>query len=236
MSNNAWPPEYTVRKSKRAKRLRLTVTRRKGIEIVIPYYTPYRAAETMMLEQRSWIEQELQKIQAESLIDNPKKLPQEIYLRCIEQLWQVNYQADDKRLRVKKIAPLTLLVSGELNISNCQDILITWLKKQAKKILNPWLHELSLETNLPFTSLTIRGQTTRWGSCSSKKAINLNYKLLFLPDKLVEYVLLHELCHTVHLNHSEKFWHLMQKIDDNSKKIDTESRKAQKYVPAWVER
>jgi predicted metal-dependent hydrolase len=68
---------------------------------------------------------------------------------------------------------------------------------------------VSIQTSLPYNRVSIRGQKTRWGSCSSDKNINLNYKLLFLEPEFVKYIIIHELCHTIHLNHSREFWQLV---------------------------
>ncbi|HXV97711.1 MAG TPA: M48 family metallopeptidase, partial [Anaerolineae bacterium] len=97
-----------------------------------------------------------------------------------------------------------------------------------------WLTEMSRIENLPFKRAAIRGQKSRWGSCSSTGTISLNYKLLFLPVSLVRYVLIHELCHTRYLNHSKKFWSLVKQKEPAYKAAQIELRAAWRYVPGWL--
>lgn len=229
-----WPPEYTIRKSKRAKRLRLRISRQKGIEVVIPYYASHREADDMVHSQRNWIERQLQQIAQHNMTNNPDELPSNLSLLCIDQLWSIDFFEDNKRTRLKQ-HPHKLAIHGNIINAAWKALLISWLKKQAKIILTPWLNEISYETGLSYTTLNIRGQCSRWGSCSTQKAINLNYKLLFLPAHLVENVLLHELCHTAHMNHSDKFWNLMQQHNSNAIQINKEIKKAQQHLPNWLE-
>lgn len=101
--------------------------------------------------------------------------------------------------------------------------IITALRKEAKAYLPRRLLELASQNNLTFNNLYIKNVRTLWGSCSSKNNINLNIHLMRLPDHLIDYVLLHELCHTIHKNHSQEFWsHLEQMTDGNIMKLKNE--------------
>jgi predicted metal-dependent hydrolase len=116
----------------------------------------------------------------------------------------------------------------------CKKMLIKWVKDQAKKHLTKRLAELSEHTGLHYSNLTIRNQTTRWGSCSSVKAISLNYKLIFLAPEITDYIIIHELCHTVHMNHSARFWRLVSQWDAGWKEHSRAARRADKLIPAWA--
>ena len=106
--------------------------------------------------------------------------------------------------------------------------------RKAENNLIKWLRKISIQTNLPYRTTTIRSQKTLWGSCSSDRNISLNYKLLFLEPKVVEYVLIHELCHTIHMNHSGKFWGLVSKFEPNYKTLDKSLNQAWQIVPSWL--
>ncbi|MFZ2189748.1 MAG: M48 family metallopeptidase [Candidatus Magasanikiibacteriota bacterium] len=82
---------------------------------------------------------------------------------------------------------------------------------RAKKLITERLKYYNQFYNFKYNRVVVRRQKTRWGSCSTKKHLNFNYKLFFLPLELVDYVVVHELCHLEQMNHSKKFWNLVAK-------------------------
>ncbi|MCD7901085.1 MAG: M48 family metallopeptidase [Bacteroides sp.] len=89
------------------------------------------------------------------------------------------------------------------------------LRRQAKVILPSRLSTLSKLHNLPYSRVRVNSSESRWGSCSSKKDINLSYYLVLLPQHLIDYVLLHELTHTLEMSHNDRFWSLLNGLLDN---------------------
>ena len=85
------------------------------------------------------------------------------------------------------------------------------LRKKAKEYLPKRIEELAKTHKLKYNKLRIKNVKTIWGSCSSKNNINLNLNLMKLRPELIDYVILHELCHTIEKNHSKKFWNLLEK-------------------------
>jgi predicted metal-dependent hydrolase len=84
-------------------------------------------------------------------------------------------------------------------------------RKEAKKILPKRLQELAQKHGFSYKRLAVRNARTRWGSCSHANNINLNMHLIKLDNDLIDYVILHELCHTIEKNHSQRFWVLLEK-------------------------
>jgi predicted metal-dependent hydrolase len=157
-------------------------------------------------------------------------LPTNLNLLAIEQNWQIIYEKANRtntKLIERPTSELVILSKNhEQNIVT--RILKKWLSLKAKQYLTPLLHNCSETTNLTYSSVNFRNQKTIWGSCSSLKKISLNIHLLFLPTNLVKHVLLHELCHTVHMNHSAKFWQLLRMFDSNCEQHKLELRNAGK--------
>lgn len=90
-------------------------------------------------------------------------------------------------------------------------------KNRAKILVEEIINEKFSGYKLKYNRITIRDQKTRWGSCSSKNNLNFNYRILFLPRDLSEYLVAHELCHLHEMNHSKKYWTLLQRLVPNYK-------------------
>ncbi|WOH39334.1 SprT family zinc-dependent metalloprotease [Thalassotalea fonticola] len=93
----------------------------------------------------------------------------------------------------------------------------SWYIKQAQQILNHRFEVQCNQTELTATSLKIRYYKSRWGSCDAKQRINLNWLLIMAPIEVIDYVIIHELCHTIHLNHSTRYWQLVAQFYPNFK-------------------
>ena len=97
--------------------------------------------------------------------------------------------------------------------------------EHARKPLEERVNQLAKQYNFSFNKLFIKNQKTRWGSCSEKNNINLNARLLHLPQELIDYVILHELVHTKIKNHSKEFWTKLDEYIGNSKFHNNELKK-----------
>jgi predicted metal-dependent hydrolase len=231
-----WPPEFTLKKSVRARHVRLKASVQHGLELVVPMRFNQKRIPEILEVNKLWIEKQLDKIQQERKDIEAATLPAEIIFPVTGQSWKINYiQSDNKKLQILMRPQQELVLLG--NISNkdvCKKLLLSWTLNQAKIYLPLVLQELSEQTRLPFKTVSIRNQRSRWGSCSSEKMINLNYKLLFLPAHLARHIIIHELCHTVHMNHSSKFWRLVSTFDCDWKSNSQDTRRAEKYIPLWA--
>lgn len=107
------------------------------------------------------------------------------------------------------------------------------LPEKARGYLIPMLARLSKDTELEYRCVRIKWQRTVWGSCSSKGSINLSARLIFLPPELVRYVLIHELCHTKHLNHSASFWRLVASLEPAYRDREAVLHRTEHLVPGW---
>lgn len=126
-----------------------------------------------------------------------------------------NFLAHSELGNMKIICPPTADFKDEKLQLWLRKVIEEALRRNAKAILPQRLYLLSNQHNLPFTDVKINSSRGRWGSCSARKSINLSYFLVLLPQHLIDYVLLHELCHTREMNHSEDFWILLNSVTNN---------------------
>jgi len=243
MLKNSESPNFTVKTSQRARNVRLSITPHKGLELIVPVKFNLQEIPNILHQHRTWIEKNLLKIEniniENNLTTDKNKIPTEIKLTALNQTWQLELvPTKNKKIKLfEKPEKNTIFLFGNTdNQILIKNTLIHWIKSKAHDYLQNLLDQLSKKTNLTYQKFTLRGQTTRWGSCSTKKSISLNYKLIFLPKNLVEHIILHELTHTVHFNHSTKFWKLLAKFDPDWKNHSHTARKLaqQKWVPKWV--
>ncbi len=92
-------------------------------------------------------------------------------------------------------------------------------KEKARQLITARLVFFANKYNLSYGRVSIRDQKTRWGSCSQKANLNFNYRLLYLPSDLRDYIIVHELCHLVELNHGDNFWQLVSQTFPNHKEL-----------------
>lgn len=169
-------------------------------------------------------------------ISSPIPLPEEIYLPALGERFAVKYRKTAGRsVQARNDGNGTLNVSGRVEDGREVRLgLRRWLVRQARASLVLWLDELSAQAGLPYGVVSVRGQRTRWASCSSRGNINLNYRLLFLPPDVVRYILKHELCHTVHLNHSRGFWSMVASLEPDYRVFNSLAKKGMEEVPEWA--
>jgi predicted metal-dependent hydrolase len=163
-------------------------------------------------------------------------LPTRVRLRALNEIYRVAYRAaHHEAIRIAE-SDGVLTVSGPSGEpAACVRELRTWLRAKARTRLTPWLRQTSLDVGLPYAKTIIRSQRGRWGSCSARGVISLNCKLLFLPSAEVQYLFVHELCHTRHLNHSKRYWTLVERKLPDFHRFETALRDAWRYVPRWAE-
>jgi predicted metal-dependent hydrolase len=158
-------------------------------------------------------------------------------LQGIGEQWTIEYRPKKSpQTRIVELSGNHLLVLGKTaDFEICRAALRRWLRRRAHTQLKSWLVHLAKERGFEFGRVLVKSQRTRWGSCSKSKTISLNMKLLFMPPDLVRCVLIHELCHTVYLNHSLKFWALLKHHEPDCKNKEKELRAAGRFMPAWVD-
>ena len=238
-----WPPSYNIRTSLKAKHIRLTICRAKGLEVILPNRVKNFDILHLLETKKLWILKHLSNLRSileqDEQINKNKTLalPNSIQFLAIHQTWGIIYQNSPTQKINLKTYPISnkLIISGDLTRQDCVlQILIKWCKIQAKSHLPCLLHPLGAAHKLLFNNIVIKAQKTLWGSCSSNNNINLNYKLIFLPDYLAKHVMLHELAHVKYKNHQSKFWEFLKSLDHLCDQHNKMLKTADQLMPNWV--
>jgi predicted metal-dependent hydrolase len=231
LSPISWPPEYKIKKHKLARHVKLRATNTHGLEITVPRRFNLQEIPTVLEEHKQWIIKQLLQLQPKVT----QALPEEIIFNACHESWKVHYVECNAKLEIIQRPNREIVLVGKTRDKEiCMNKLTVWARNLSKLFLVSRLNEMSARTNLHYENVTIRNQQTLWGSCTYKKSISLNYKLVFLPPGLAQYVIIHELCHTKYLNHSERFWGLVAVHDPDWREHRRELRQANKYIPGWL--
>jgi predicted metal-dependent hydrolase len=210
------------RKSTKAKYLRIAVYKEKGVIVSIPKHLSFNNAENFVLSRLEWIEKSLQKI-------NATRQKQTIYNGKHEfstKFRIMNLIPDDRKNMNLKISEKHFDIyyprDIDLENENTQSIIRKFIehvwKVEAHEYLPERIQYWTGKYNLKYKCLTIKNTRSFWGQCRGDNAITLSLHLMHLPDHLIDYVILHELCHTVHKNHQQEFWQLLDKYTSGKAK------------------
>ncbi len=159
--------DYVLKRSPRARYMRITIRRNGEVRVTAPYVTPAFHIEKFVSDKKEWIMKH---------VDHYLKHP---------------------------VSEQSLLLSRK-SIKDYRA-----LKIKALELVTSRLEHFNLHYKQSYARITIRNQSSRWGSCSRKGNLSFNYKILYLDPKVQDYIVVHELCHLKEFNHSNKFWDLV---------------------------
>jgi predicted metal-dependent hydrolase len=226
---------YRWRRSPRAKQLQIRITPWQGIEVVIPTHTSKQQVRSFLTRQRRWIRDTWLRMQSQ-VVDSNRRLPEVLKLHAIGEHWQVYYRlCTERHTRIVARGRDLIVYHPGNDEPACRRALRKWLTNCARDHLGAKARRMSASTGCHYRRLQIRGQKSRWGSCSSNGTLSLNYKLLFLEPELVRYLLVHELSHIRVLDHSPRFWKHVAEREPCWRELDERLGEAWRDVPAWVE-
>jgi predicted metal-dependent hydrolase len=192
--------QFTIRRSTRARRVRVNVHAHTGVEVVLPARAPERAAAAAVSELRPWIERRLHEARAvrAAVAARAGTVP---YLGAALELVP---QAG--RVRVHRAGERLLVPAGDAGPA-----LERFYRRAARLEIAPRLDRASALAGSRYSALDIRAQRTRWASCSASGRMSFNWRLLLAPERVLEYVVWHEVCHLQVLDHSPRFWALLER-------------------------
>lgn len=206
---------YKVVVSKRRKNVGIKVASEKEIVIYSPYKISNKQAEAIISSNIRQIEKLIAKLlerKGPSILERGWLyiLGEKVPITIIEKKEEgISLKYDGKKVY--------LSMNPKYNQDAVRELIKKWYKKIAKEYLTKLTIEMGKKYNFNINSIRIKDVKTRWGSCSSKRNINLSYKLIMTPKEVIEYVIVHELCHLKEMNHSDRFWREVSNIIPNYK-------------------
>jgi len=213
--------EYTLRRSRKSSRISIQVRGNASIWVTAPPLIPKLLIEIFLKKQECWIQQQITKQQKRVAVETAESI----------QLFGKTYMKDTTNKEKEKTG--FTIVDGKLVYNNALAMVTLsepqyiqavarFLKQTAEQYILPKTHSLAKTMQINFSHITLREQRSRWGSCSTRGTLNFNWRLVHFSPQVIDYVLIHELAHITHHNHSASFWALVAKYAptyERSKKI-----------------
>jgi predicted metal-dependent hydrolase len=228
-------PAFSVRRSTRAKRLTIKVYPGGRVEVVVPRRVRPAEVQAFVRENAAWIRDAREAFATDQPAD-AAALPKAMLLSAIGRRVTVRYRNVGGRAAVAcRFEDAQLTLSGRVtDDALCVAALKRWLAGVARSEFEPSLHALARMMDTPYRKMQVRAQRTCWGSRSSTGTVSLNLCLLFLEPDVVRYLMIHELCHGRHMNHSKRFWKLVGSFEPDYRRLDRELIEGWRRVPAWL--
>jgi len=201
----------TFSKNLRSKNIKISVKPDKSVLVSFPYFVPSKTVVAFVQKNEKWIRQQQLKFEARmNRFADGSEFKTKHFIVYFS-------QGTENKVR-KKEEKIFLTVkdfSSEESSEFVEKVITELYRVEAKNILPARLKKLAEINGFSFNKVTIRNNRRNWGSCSSKNNISLNLQMMKLPDKLIDYILLHELVHTEIKNHGPKFWEKLNRITGN---------------------
>ena len=198
---------------RKTKRFVLKVSPRDGLQCLCPMRAKERDIYGFIEGNRAWVSGKQSLLKLAGIYATEKDvLPQSMTFGFDATRFKIDYENAYRTPRVVS-KPGSLIVYSNGSCEKVRSLLKEWIKNYASLHLGGTLCRLSQEKEMPYASHSFGYAKMRWGSCRRDNAIRLNPLLIFLPQAIIEHVILHELSHTIHHNHSPDFWNLLQELD-----------------------
>jgi len=194
---------YRLIVSNKAKHARLQASAEKGIQLIIPRGFPLKTAELFISSKKDWIDKHLNKLvpghTKHMFLGNELEIKHDVI-------------AVAKTYNAELNGNTLFITSPPGSNASLENLYDAWLKMKAYNYILGRVKELADKHGFKTGRITIRGQKTRWGSCSRTGNLSFNFRLMTHNTRIIDYVIIHELCHIKELNHSDKFWKLVLEI------------------------
>jgi predicted metal-dependent hydrolase len=214
-----FPVEVRRRKGTRHLRLRLNV--HNCIVVSMPWHGSDRSCLKFIDQNRQWLERQINA--APEVISVREWLQQSPWLTAAGRSFAVTIkEAFHTRRAYYRIEAEEAGIGLHLPVQSEGDALSALVRKFARESLAGRVAEQAERFGLNLSKVSVRDQSSRWGSCSSRKTISINWRLVLIPPRLQDYVICHELAHLTEMNHSRRFWNLLESYDPDRREHELE--------------
>lgn len=235
----AMPLAWTLRRSARARRLALRVHHDGRVEVVAPRGVGEAMIGHFVDRHREWI---LHRLAERPAPPAPQAFPPAtLELPALGEGYRIHLAGGRGRVQVRRLGDGLLSIVGhagggaaEAERAAIKRALLAWLLEHAQTAFEPRLRDLAVRGGFSYRSLQLRRQRTRWGSCSSRGVISLNVCGVFQSPAVLNYLMIHELVHTRHMNHSAAYWREVAAHCKDWRVLDRELSRGWRHVPPWI--
>jgi hypothetical protein len=196
--------------------MRLQISRGINLELILPRGYELSDAERFIMQKAGWISKHLR----------PKEEEDEKFLLFGREIKIIQvYELFTRQHKLSFEKNVLTIISPEGSSVNLNKLYNIWLRNFAKRYLPERVYKLADKYNFKVNNISVRNQKTRWGSCSARGNLSFNFNLVQYKKEIIDYVIVHELCHLKEMNHSIKFWLLVEKICPDYKAFRKELKK-----------
>jgi predicted metal-dependent hydrolase len=224
-----------IRRSRRARRLSARVHLDGRVEVVVPIYAPGVIVDDFIARHRSWMDaRRAERLRQWAAEPFP---PPHLDLKAFGERWSITrIVSETSRMFWQETSDRELQLHLPEGASRMQSrvLLIEWLRRYLRPHFERRLSALADGHGFHYESMQLRRQRTRWGSCSKRGVISLNLCGAFQPPEVLDYLMLHELVHTRHMNHSDRYWRAVEAVSPKWRELDRALTHGWQFVPQWV--
>lgn len=217
-----------IKKSNRVRRINLRIHSKEKAILTLPRWASLREGYLFLDKQKSWLAKRIKRFPATCKISEYFSDGGKVWLAENPHLlsWHENESVTKVSYRIYEDHIHLNIPNDEMREEN----ILFSLRALAKENLTDRVESLAIDSRLKWNKVRIGNQKSRWGSCSAKGTISLNWRLVLLPYEIANYVINHELAHLKHLNHSAKFWEYLETLCPNSRVKDKDLLKVGKSI------